>query len=166
MVCSSHDNPQALDPAKVVMKHRINNLIITMIKSGWKFLDILKPNLMQKTMLSPEPWDHCRPSSPQQLHCRPRPPPRTRPPPGQSPVWWPPCGRCWSAPAWPGARNPPLARWSANTTIEWIVVLWTINRRSCTITEKAPTRAFSWLKADTTAFTFKTLNWRWPYTLQ
>ena len=30
----------------------------------------------------------------------------------------------------------------------------TINRRSCTITEKAPTRAFSWLKA---AFTFKTL---------
>ena len=25
------------------------------------------------------------------------------------------------------------------------------------ITEKAPTRAFSWLKADTTAFTFKTL---------
>ena len=28
---------------------------------------------------------------------------------------------------------------------------------SCTITEKAPTRAFSWLKAATTAFTFKTL---------
>ena len=27
----------------------------------------------------------------------------------------------------------------------------------CTITEKAPTRAFSWLKAVTTAFTFKTL---------
>ena len=26
-----------------------------------------------------------------------------------------------------------------------------------TITEKAPTRAFSWLKAATTAFTFKTL---------
>ena len=26
----------------------------------------------------------------------------------------------------------------------------------CTITEKAPTRAFSWLKAATTAFTFKT----------
>ena len=31
-----------------------------------------------------------------------------------------------------------------------------INRRSCTITEKAPTRAFFWLKAAT-AFTFKTL---------
>ena len=27
----------------------------------------------------------------------------------------------------------------------------------CTITKKAPTRAFSWLKAATTAFTFKTL---------
>ena len=27
----------------------------------------------------------------------------------------------------------------------------------CAITEKAPTRAFSWLKAATTAFTFKTL---------
>ena len=26
-----------------------------------------------------------------------------------------------------------------------------------TITEKAPTRAFSWLKASTSAFTFKTL---------
>ena len=32
-----------------------------------------------------------------------------------------------------------------------------INRRSCTITEKAPPRAFSWLKAATTAFKFKTL---------
>ena len=27
----------------------------------------------------------------------------------------------------------------------------------CTITEKAPTRAFSWLKAPTSAITFKTL---------
>ena len=27
----------------------------------------------------------------------------------------------------------------------------------CTITEKAPTRAFTWLKAPTSAFTFKTL---------
>ena len=27
----------------------------------------------------------------------------------------------------------------------------------CTITEKAPIRAFSWLKVATTAFTFKTL---------
>ena len=38
-----------------------------------------------------------------------------------------------------------------------LLVLQTINRRSCTITEKAPTRAFSWLKAPTSAFTFKTL---------
>ena len=38
-----------------------------------------------------------------------------------------------------------------------LLVLQTINRRSCTITEKAPTRGFSWLKAATTAFTFKTL---------
>ena len=37
------------------------------------------------------------------------------------------------------------------------VVLQTINPRSCTISEEAPTRAFSWLKAATTAFTFKTL---------
>ena len=27
----------------------------------------------------------------------------------------------------------------------------------CAITEKAPTRAFSWLKAPTSAFTYKTL---------
>ena len=30
-------------------------------------------------------------------------------------------------------------------------------RKDFTITEKAPTRAFSWLKAPTRAFTFKTL---------
>ena len=30
-------------------------------------------------------------------------------------------------------------------------------REDLTITEKAPTRAFSWFKAATTAFTFKTL---------
>ena len=35
--------------------------------------------------------------------------------------------------------------------------LLAINRRSCTITEKAPTRAFSWLKVANTNFTFKTL---------
>ena len=38
-----------------------------------------------------------------------------------------------------------------------VVVLQTINRRCCTITEKAPTRAFFWLKAPTSTFTFKTL---------
>ena len=40
--------------------------------------------------------------------------------------------------------------------------LLAIYRRSCTITEKAPTRAFSWLKAATTAFTFKALLRRCP----
>ena len=47
------------------------------------------------------------------------------------------------------------------------VVLYTINRRSCTITEKDPTRA--WLKAATTAFTFKTLlrhYAKWALTLR
>ena len=35
---------------------------------------------------------------------------------------------------------------------------WSIGSTTgCTITEKAPTRAFSWLKAPTSAFTFKTL---------
>ena len=37
------------------------------------------------------------------------------------------------------------------------LVLQTINRRSCTISEKAPIMAFVWLKAPTSAFTFKTL---------
>ena len=36
------------------------------------------------------------------------------------------------------------------------LVQQTINLRSCTIMEKAPSRAFSWLKAPTSAFTFKT----------
>ena len=41
----------------------------------------------------------------------------------------------------------------------WRSVLFrkSINRWSCTITEKAPTRAFSWLEAAITTFTFKTL---------
>ena len=37
------------------------------------------------------------------------------------------------------------------------VELQTNVREDFTITEKAPTRAFSWLKAPTSAFTFKTL---------
>ena len=41
-------------------------------------------------------------------------------------------------------------------------VLQTINRRSFTITEKDPTRAFSWLKAPTSAFIFKTLLRHYP----
>ena len=46
--------------------------------------------------------------------------------------------------------------WSRKSIV-FHLVLQTINRQSCTITEKAPTRTFSWLKAATTAFTFKTL---------
>ena len=38
------------------------------------------------------------------------------------------------------------------------VELLMMNRPSCTITEKAPTIAFSWLKAATTPFTFKNLR--------
>ena len=38
------------------------------------------------------------------------------------------------------------------------IIPWsTLTLHSFVITEKAPTRAFSWLKAATTAFTFKTL---------
>ena len=51
------------------------------------------------------------------------------------------------------------------------IVLTSAVKRSIgfTITEKAPTRAFSWLKAATTAFTFKTLlrhDAEWALTLQ
>ena len=50
-----------------------------------------------------------------------------------------------------------LINWPRGYTQLFQLVLQTINWRSCTITEKAPTRAFSWLKAATTAFTFRTL---------
>ena len=39
----------------------------------------------------------------------------------------------------------------------WAVEIQTKALRRFIITEKAPTRAFSWLKSATTAFTFKTL---------
>ena len=42
-------------------------------------------------------------------------------------------------------------------TLQWSVELQAKVSKDCTITEKAPTRAFSWLKAPTGAFTFKTL---------
>ena len=51
---------------------------------------------------------------------------------------------------------PRLALHSLKGNIALLVVLQT-DPTGCTITEKAPTRAFSWLKAATTAFTFKTL---------
>ena len=43
---------------------------------------------------------------------------------------------------------------------DWRLVLCSapsVSQSVFTITEKAPTRAFSWLKAPTSAFTFKTL---------
>ena len=46
----------------------------------------------------------------------------------------------------PQPRRGPAARTGSKSSI-----------REFVITEKAPTRAFSWLKAATTAFTFKTL---------
>ena len=46
-----------------------------------------------------------------------------------------------------------FASWVANSAANRSIGSTT----GCTITEKAHTRAFSWLKAPTSAFTFKTL---------
>ena len=51
--------------------------------------------------------------------------------------------------------------WVVSVT-DWQAVVWSLEIqtkaiRRFVITEKAPTRAFSWLKAATTAFTFKTI---------
>ena len=54
----------------------------------------------------------------------------------------------------------PLAAgtgWAGPMTGGWELELEMKVIRRFVITEKAPTRAFSWLKAATTAFTFKTL---------
>ena len=59
------------------------------------------------------------------------------------------------------APTTPAVRWSTCRRREGVTA--SAVKRSigsttgCTITEKAPTRAFSWLKAPTSAFTFKTL---------
>ena len=49
------------------------------------------------------------------------------------------------SPSSPGMMVTSAANWLIGEVVQ------------CTITEKAPTRAFSWLKAPTSAFTFKTL---------
>ena len=49
-----------------------------------------------------------------------------------------------------GCSHQILMQWSASSASKRSI-------RRFIITEKAPTRAFSWLKAATTAFTFKTL---------
>ena len=59
------------------------------------------------------------------------------------------------------AAPAPAPHQQARCELAWLIT--SAVKRSigsttgCTITEKAPTRAFSWLKAATTAFTFKTL---------
>ena len=55
-------------------------------------------------------------------------------------------------------RGPALGHRQTGHT--HIIVLQTINQRSCTITKKASTRAFSRLKAPTSAFTFKILCYK------
>ena len=66
----------------------------------------------------------------------------------------------------PGRANivfgPYLAYQSLTQHQHCLLIISAANRSigsttGCTITEKAPTRAFSWLKAPTSAFTFKTL---------
>ena len=95
------------------------------------------------------------------------------------------CAWCWVGGmqyvSLPGIQRHATLKWSPQWTVRWrgrsysaeitdrarglrstttqhsSAELLPINRWSCTITEKAPTRAFSWLKTATTAFTFKTL---------
>ena len=89
--------------------------------------------------------------------------------------WWSPTG---GTRPWPGGSSCPARSCSRVSSVPitchnlsfvcdcQCCVVWcqcseycrkSINRWSCTITEKAPTRAFSWLKAATTTFKFKTL---------
>ena len=57
------------------------------------------------------------------------------------------------------AESGVLSKYQTQAIEEEKVVTSAANRSigSTTITEKAPTRAFSWLKAPTSVFTFKTL---------
>ena len=65
-------------------------------------------------------------------------------------------GRAWTCPPAPPGHHYHYNQ-DHNLLKVLILELQTINRRSCTITEKVPSRVFSWLKVVTTAFTFKTL---------
>ena len=72
-----------------------------------------------------------------------------------------------SASAWTGAGRWPSSpgrrtmRWETHYLVPIFTSAWNEGYPNVpeefTITEKAPTRAFSWLKAPTSAFTFKTL---------
>ena len=69
---------------------------------------------------------------------------------------WTTCGTT-GCPSWSTTRRPCRGCWWAPRPTSARTSAVTINRRSCTIMEKAPTMAFSWLKAVTTAFTLRTL---------
>ena len=55
------------------------------------------------------------------------------------------------------AGGEKFSRLEITALISWAWVSAVKRHIGFTITEKAPTRAFSWLKAATSAFTFKTL---------
>ena len=61
----------------------------------------------------------------------------------------------------PDLRVPQVPHRQYSPLIGWLTAIltsaWKRSIRRFVSTEKAPTRAFSWLKAATTAFTFKTL---------
>ena len=67
---------------------------------------------------------------------------------------------------WIGGHLDSNGDWAWSDGTPWGYTSWSsgnpsrtsaVKRSIGTITEKAPTRAFSWLKAPTSAFTFKTL---------
>ena len=57
---------------------------------------------------------------------------------------------------WEQTHTLSHARWGRWDHSAWRSSAWKSSIRRFVITEKAPTRAFSWLKAATTAFTFMT----------
>ena len=68
--------------------------------------------------------------------------------------WWPSTGPGWGGCWWPPGTSTPGSSSSPRTSAAYDP---SVSQSVFTITEKAPTRAFSWLKAPTSAFTFKTL---------
>ena len=66
-------------------------------------------------------------------------------------------GRCCCSQPWSRSPSRRCCRCRARRRLTLISSAWKSSIRRFVITEKAPTRAFSWLKAATTAFTFKTL---------
>ena len=77
-----------------------------------------------------------------------------RPPTSSQPCWSKPVLIVMNGDCQSGEERSSVLTSAANRSIG--------STTGCTITEKAPTRAFSWLKAATTAFTFKTLLRHYP----